>query len=287
MHHSQLKELAHRLSRNVRRRNEARADGRTVADDLGAYLSWHGEFHNADAKTRMRWNAILLLHVIAWICDAILVATFSAFLARLFSGGNILLMIGLTLALTLVLSAIGVALILGVRTVIDERRRARNIPSLRRWEFAGGIVSAIPLLLVVGVGFSLAANHHLGSIVVAIAQLHLIWVALAAVLATAILIFSGDLGITAKGYMLYKKDYKAKTAAVATQKEIYRIADSSGVHSAMYLVEGTKSYIQSYDEPPILPPFDDDVVIFMKEKFPHTLSAWSPDGGAGVEGDVQ
>jgi hypothetical protein len=287
MYHTQLKELAHRLTGNVRRRNEARADWRTVADDLAAYLSWHGDFHNADAKTRMRWNAILLLHVIAWICDAILVMTFSAFLARLFSGGNMLLMIGLTVVLTLVLSAIGVALILGTRLLIDEHRRARNIPSLRRWEFAGGLVSAIPLLLVVGVGFSLAANHHLGSIVVAIAQLHLIWVALAAVLATAILIFSGDLGITAKGYMLYKKEYKTKCAALATQKEAYRIADGGAVHSAMHLVEGTKSFLQSSGQPPILPPFDDDVVVFMKERFSHTLPTWSPDDGAGSEGDVQ
>jgi hypothetical protein len=277
--HTDLKATAHQLTVDVHARNVANADGAAAAHDLAAYQSWHPEYKNADAKKRMRWNAILGLHVIAWICDAILVATFGAFLARLFSGGNFLLTIIFTVVFTLVLSIIGAALIIGVRILIDERRRERNIPSLRRWQAAGVIVSLIPLVLIFGVGFALAANHHFGSIILAVAQLHLLWIAIAATIATAVLVFSGDLGNTAKGFLLYKKTLAKKQAVINKKKKVYETADHAAVHGAMYLVEGTQSYTLTYGVKPILPPFDAEVVSFIHEKFPHALPAWNSTTG--------
>jgi hypothetical protein len=185
--------------------------------------------------------------------------------------------------LTLAMSIVGATIIIGVRLMIDQRRRQRDLRSLRRWQVAGVITSAIPLLLVGGVGSAAIAHKRIGGIGTMVLQSHLIWLAIAAVIATATLIFSGDLGNDAKSWLQFRRAKRSYTSTLNAERAVYSSADGVAVRAAMELAQGTRLYKSTYGEPPLLPPLDLDVEQFIRERFTNALPAHrdadQPDDG--------
>ena len=85
--HEHLTDLCTALPTYVQMRNAADVDGAAAARAFAAHREAHPEFEHANTHQTTRWTGILLLTVVAWICDFALVCTFAAFLVNVFFGG--------------------------------------------------------------------------------------------------------------------------------------------------------------------------------------------------------
>lgn len=277
--HDHLTDTCHELPQHVRALTTANSDGAAAAQTLAEHCAAHPEFDGANTHHTTRWSIIIFVSLMAWVTDAALVASFSAYLVGLFLGTRVffLLKVIATLVVTFFMSLIGASLIVGTRLMIEKARRERRRGVLRFWQAIGVLVCLIPLLLVTGLALAVTAQHSLGGVAMAVAGSHLFWLAIAAMIATAVLVFSGEIGNDAKAWFRFRQKKRAMAATVERHRDTYRAADAAGVHAGMDLMQGTKLYVQTYGARPVLPPLDRDVEQFLRDRFSNALVARRDD----------
>jgi hypothetical protein len=82
-----LTDICFQLPKAIRTRSIAEAKGKTTAAALGDLCAAHPEFERARTHETTRWAGMIVLTIVAWLCDFLLVASFSSFIVGLFVGG--------------------------------------------------------------------------------------------------------------------------------------------------------------------------------------------------------